>query len=83
MMAVRLLESVQRRWMREVAGVGHLNYQERLRTLKLYSVYGRLMRADLIKCWKVFHSEIMLVCRICSQCLLNGGLVDIFFRLFF
>ena len=23
----------------------------------LYSVYGRLMRADLIKCWKIFHSE--------------------------
>ena len=58
MMDVRLLESVQRRWTREVAGIGHLSYQERLRTLKLYSIYGRLMRADLIKCWKVFHSEI-------------------------
>ena len=57
MMNVRLLESVQRRWTREIAGIGHLSYQERLRTLRLYSIYGRLLRADLIKCWKVFHSE--------------------------
>ena len=42
-MDVRLLESVQRRWTREVTGIGHLSYQERLRTLTLYSIYGRLM----------------------------------------
>ena len=34
-MNVRLLKTVQERWTREVTGVGHLSYQERLRTLKL------------------------------------------------
>ena len=29
----------------------------RLKNLGLYSAYGRLVRADLIKCWKIFHSE--------------------------
>ena len=65
-MDVRLLESVQRKWTREAACVGHFNYQERLRTLKLCCIYGRLKKADLIKCWKVFHSEI------------NVGLQDLF-----
>ena len=50
MMDVTLLEFVQRRWTREVAGIGHLSYQERLRKLKFCSIYGRLLRADLIKC---------------------------------
>ena len=59
-MDVRLLESVQRRWTREVAGVDHLSCQQRLKILKLYSIYARLLRADLIvldrvsfrdKCW--------------------------------
>ena len=54
---VRLLESVQRRWTREITGIGHLSYVETLKVLGLYSVYGRLMCADLIECWKVFHSE--------------------------
>ena len=53
----RLLESVQRRWTREITGIGHLNYVERLKVMGLYSVYGRLMLADLIKCWKIFYSE--------------------------
>ena len=54
---VRLFESVQKRWTREIVGVGHLSYVERLKVLVLYSVHSRVIRADLIKCWKVFHSE--------------------------
>ena len=53
----RLLESVQRRWTREISGIGQLVYVERLKNLGSYSVYGWLIRADLIKCWKIFHSE--------------------------
>ena len=52
------LESVQRRWTREVIGLSSVGYSERLRYLGLYSVQGRLLRADLIKIWKIFHSEI-------------------------
>ena len=35
-----------------------LDYPSRLRQLKLFSIRGRMFRADLIKIWKVFHSEV-------------------------
>ena len=50
----KLLESVQRRWTKHVEGVGDLEYPLRLRSLGLYSVKGRLLRADLIKYFKIF-----------------------------
>ena len=52
---IQLLEGVQRRWTKEISGFAHLNYGTRLRNLKLYSVHGRLLRADLIKVWKIFY----------------------------
>ena len=52
---VRCLESLQRRWTREVAVVGSLEYVSRLRDLGLYSVSGHLLRADLIEIWKILH----------------------------
>ena len=52
---LRLLESVQRRWTKQISSVNSLEYADRLRTLKLFSVKGRLLRADLIQCWKIFH----------------------------
>ena len=52
---LRLLESVQRRWTRHIDGLSDLSYDERLKDLDLYSVQGRLLRADLIMCWKIFH----------------------------
>ena len=55
---IRLLESLQRRWSREIAGCSHLSYEDRLVKLDLFSVAGRLLRADLIKMWKAFHCEI-------------------------
>ena len=55
---VRRLEGVQRRWTKEVAGLGDLDYLARLRVLGLYSVYGRMFRADLIKIWKAFHADV-------------------------
>ena len=54
---LKLLESVQRRWTREIEGLAELSYSERLKDLNLYSVQGRLLRADLIKCWKIFHGQ--------------------------
>ena len=53
----RKLESVQRRWTRQISGLEDLPYSERLRALNLTSIKGRLLRADLILCWKVFHGE--------------------------
>ena len=45
-----LLESVQRRWTKEVCGLSPLSYEERLIRLNLLSMRGRLLRADLIQC---------------------------------
>lgn len=54
---VRLIESVQRRWTREIEGMRGFDYANRLHSLGLFSMNGRLLRADLIKVWKVFHTE--------------------------
>ena len=54
---VRRLESIQRRWTREVEGLSGLEYVERLKSLDLYSIRGRLLRSDLIKVWKVFNPQ--------------------------
>ena len=58
LMDVRRLESLQRRWTREVAGLDGLVYSARLHRLDLFSIRGRLMRIDLIKIWKCFQSEV-------------------------
>ena len=52
---LRLLESVQRRWTKQICGIRDLSYAERLHTLNLFSVKGRLLRADMIQCWKMFN----------------------------
>ena len=54
---LRALESVQRRWTKRIDGMSELDYGTRLRTLNLYSVSGRLLRADMILCWKIFHGK--------------------------
>ena len=41
---LRLLESVQRRWTREISGMSNLSYAERLSILDFYSIKGRLYR---------------------------------------
>ena len=65
------MESVQRKWTtREIANVTHLAYVERLKVLELFSILGQLMRADLVKCWKIFHSEVNIG-------LLDGLTVDV------
>ena len=55
---VRKLESLQRRWTREIDGLSGLDYISRLKDLGLFSVYGRLLRLDLIKIWRAFNSEV-------------------------
>ena len=67
---IRLLESVQQRWTREIVDVSQLAYEERLKVLELFSIYGKLLRADLVKCWKIFHSEVDI-------CLLDGFTVSV------
>ena len=54
---LRLLEKVQRRWTKRVHGLEALSYADRLQSLQLYSVQGRLTRANLLLCWKIFHKQ--------------------------
>ena len=49
---------MQRRWTKQIAGLETLSYLERLKKLSLYSIAGRLLRADLIKLWKIFHGNV-------------------------
>ena len=55
---VRKLERIQRRWLMQTTGMGDAPYVERLQTLKLFSVYGRMLRGDLIKIWQAFHPRV-------------------------
>ena len=57
---VRKLERIQRRWIMQITGMADARYGERLQALRLFSVYGRLLRGDLIKIWQVFHPRIDL-----------------------
>ena len=54
----RRLESLQRRWTREVVGMNGLEYVSRLKNIGLFSIKGRFLRLDLVKVWKCFHAEI-------------------------
>ena len=54
---LKLLESAQRRWTRHVDGLGEASYADRLAMLNLYSVKGRLIKAGMIKLWKIFHGK--------------------------
>ena len=51
----KLLESVQRRWTKQVIGLTDLSYPERLARLGMFSIKGRLLRQDLIYCYRIFH----------------------------
>ena len=53
----QMIEKIQRRWTKAVATVQHLTYSERLRKLNLFSMYGRMLRADLILVWKIFNGK--------------------------
>ena len=57
---IKALESVQRRWTKHIVGMSHLDYGTRLRILNLYPVSGRLLRADMIYCWKIFHGKCVI-----------------------
>ena len=54
---LRLLENVQRRWTKQIDGLQNVSYAERLKILDLYSVQGRLLRADLIQYWKILNGK--------------------------
>ena len=52
-----LLESVQRRWTKNIDRMQTLAYTERLKSLNMFSIKGRLLRSDLTKYWKILCSD--------------------------
>lgn len=50
-----MLEGVQRCWTKQISGYANVDYSSRLFAFDLYSIRGRLLRADLIKVWKIFN----------------------------
>ena len=51
----KALESVQRHWTKQIEGYSEIPYFERLRGVSLFSVWGRLLRADLVLVWKILQ----------------------------
>ena len=56
----KLVERVQRRATKKVPDLRHLPYQERLRSLKLPSLYYRRRRGDMITVYQVLHGRLDL-----------------------
>ena len=54
---LRLMEGIQRRWTKQITGHSEMSYGDRLQALNLYSLKGRLHRADLIQCWKILNGQ--------------------------
>ena len=62
---LRRLESLQRRWTKEIVGMRELDYEARLKHIGMYSIKGRLLRIDLVKVWKAFNAEVDVgVCQV-------------------
>ena len=56
-----LLEKVQWRWTKQIEGLSDLSYADRLKFHYLYSVQGRLLRADLLQYWKILNGRSSIV----------------------
>ena len=54
---LKILESVQRHFTKQINGLSRFSYADRLKFLNLFSIRGRLIRSDLIKYWKIFHNH--------------------------
>ena len=54
---MELLEHIQRKWTRAISGMSDMPHDERRRYLDLFSVKGRLLRADLIRVWKLLKYQ--------------------------
>ena len=52
-----LLENIQRRFTKRIAGISHLLYEERLRQLQLQSLQQRRNKFDLMLVYKSIHGQ--------------------------
>ena len=65
------IEGVQRRFTSRISSLAHLNYWDRLKKLKLYSLQRRRERFILIYVWKIIHervpNDVGIAWRICGR----------------
>ena len=54
---MKLLENVQRRWTKRIDAFENITYSLSVKDLDLFLVVEKLLRADVIKCWKIFHNK--------------------------
>ena len=52
---IQLIENVQRKFTKRIKGLSHLEYEERLQSLRLPSLTYRRFRGDLIETFKILH----------------------------
>lgn len=52
---LQLLEAVQCRWAKQLISIPQFFYRARLFGRSLYSIRGRLLRTDVILCYKIFR----------------------------
>ena len=52
---IDLIESIQRKFTKRIIGLGDLEYEERLRKLRLPSLEYRRLRGDMIEVYKITH----------------------------
>ena len=63
-----LLDGVQRRWTISIDGMQGLSYTERLKSLNLFSIKGRLLHSDLINYWNTLCCELLgFICLCCFR----------------
>ena len=60
---MKLLENMQRRWIKRINGFKNLTKFQRLKDMNFFSIDGRLLIPDVIKYWRKFHS----ICGICPE----------------
>ena len=53
---IKRIENIQRDFTRKIEGMSGLEYEERLRKLKLPSLEFRRLRGDLIEAYKIMHN---------------------------
>ena len=51
------IESVQKRATKQIPGLGHLSYPERLKIIKLPTLAYRRIRGDMIEAYKILHMK--------------------------